>query len=260
MNTRYEKKGTEKRASIVPAKKKHLKRAIIVAGIVLGALILLCAALFALQTALQKSRPAEILDSGKAPSIEGKNYLSFYEPDYDADIFADADYLEKDRAVRYTVPKDAGGVTVVLDEYEMSELTEGGRFFLTYFDALAHGDYESYRAFFTPEYKENPNGFEKFPNDRTFPMQRVYDITVTELGKSDPNDKSFTYNGEPCVYGVYDVRYKILKNDGELRHDLAENGEVPLVFETVTLYAGTEDEVTYIQNLYRYTDIASDQK
>lgn len=28
-------------------------------------------------------------------------------------------------------------------------------------------------------------------------MQRVYDITVTELGRTDPNNTDYTYDGKP---------------------------------------------------------------
>ena len=59
------------------------------------------------------------------------------------------------------------------------------------------------------------------------------------------------------MFGVYEVRYKILKNDGELRYDLPEDGENPLVFELVSTGVGTADETTVIKAQYKYTDIST---
>ena len=89
-------------------------------------------------------------------------------------------------------------------------------------------------------------------------MQRLYDITVTELGRTDPTDTQYSYNGMPAVFGVYEVSYKILKNDGEFRHDIPSGGEVPLIFEIVTTGAGTADELTLIKDVYKYTDISGE--
>ena len=52
--------------------------------------------------------------------------------------------------------------------------------------------------------------------------------------------------------------YKILKNDGEFRHDIPSGGEVPLIFEIVTTGAGTADELTLIKDVYKYTDISGE--
>ena len=256
MNKKYQKPGVSARPSVVPEKKRHLKRAVIVVLAVFALLIALCLALYGAQKLLQDRGSQS--DKRQTPLLDGKNYINFYEPDYDANIYEDKDYLAKNRSIRYVVPGDGGSVGIVLDEYDDASLTEGQRFFKRYFKALADGDTEAYHGMFTAEYIAEPEGFETHPADREFPMQRVYDITVTELGRSDPADTSFSYNGEPAVFGVYEVRYKILKNDGELRYDLPENGENPLIFELVTTGAGTENEKTLIKNQYKYADIRSE--
>ena len=51
----------------------------------------------------------------KTPTLAGKNYINFYEPDYEADIFTDKDYLAKNRTVRYVIPGDSGSTSIVLD-------------------------------------------------------------------------------------------------------------------------------------------------
>lgn len=220
----------------------------------LGLLLLtLYAVLGAVSRNLKKTSRADF--AAASPKLGDKNYVNYYEPNYAADIFADEDYLAKDRVVRYTYGDDLTRITVVLDELSDEEMTEGGRFFKKYVDIVTHGESDAYKTLFTPEYAANPNGFEAHP-DRTFPMQRLYDVHVTELARTDADDPTYTYHKETAVFGVYEVTYKILKNDGEFRVDLAENGEIPLIFELVTTNVGTPEETTRIRDIYRTSDIA----
>ena len=244
--------GTKRRAA---SRKSALKKAVFLVVAAFAVLGILCAVLAGVQRHLQAEKTAQKDSSSGTPTLEGKNYINFYEPDYETDIFTDKDYLAKNRTIRYVVPHEGGSASVVLDEYASNELTEGQRFFVRYFEALMNGDTDAYHTFFDEAYVSNPTGFEKHPTDRIFPMQRVYDITITELGRTSPSDTSYTYNGKAAVFGVYEVRYKILKNDGELRYDLPEDGENPLVFELVSTDVGTENEKTLIKAQYKYTDI-----
>ncbi len=238
----------------VRAKKRRLKRACII----VCAVFVLCGVLLAVLAGIDRALKASPdTDEPQTPTLNGKHYINFYEPDYDADILSDSDYLAENRTLRYVIPASTGSMSLVLDEYDIADLTEGQRFFVRYFEALISGDTDTYHTFFSPEYIESP-GFETHPTDRVFPAQRIYDVTVTELGRTDPTDASYTYNGKSAVFGVYEVRYKILKNDGELRYDLPENGENPLIFELVTTDAGTENEATFIKAQYKYADIRSD--
>ncbi len=237
-------------------KKKALGRAIITVIISFVVLCIVLLALYGIRASIGKRSEA-----AKEPSnlnLEGKSYINYYTPDYSADIFEDADYLAKNRTIRYIVPTDSGEISFVLDEQEESDMTEGQRFFVRYFDSVIRGDYEAYHDMFDEAYKKNPGGFEKDPTGRAFPMQRIYDITVRELMRTDPYDDSYNYNGDPALFGVYEVSYKILKNDGEFRYDLPEGGEVPVVVELVTTGLGTDGEYTRIKDIYRYGDIAFD--
>ncbi len=230
-----------KRSSSTPAKKK-LGRVLLIVVCALAALLLLSFLLSRWYASLRSGRPE------KAPE---KNYVNFYEPDFDADIFEDEDYLKTDRHLYYT----AGGVRIVLDEYDDSELTEGQRFFVRYFDAVTHGDCDAYHAFFAPEYGKDGDEHEDDPTGRVFTMQKLYDISVTELARAVPEETSYVYQGHTVIFGVYSVSYKLLHNDGTFRVDLPENGEIPVVFELVTTDAGTPDEKTLIRHMYRYDDI-----
>ena len=125
-------------------RKNALKKgvlAVCTAFVVLG---ILCGALAGIQHALRKEKTEP---APKTPALAGKNYINFYEPDYGTDIFTDKDYLAKNRTIRYVIPHQSGNSSLVLDEYKPEELTEGQRFFVRYFDALAHGDTDAYHTF-----------------------------------------------------------------------------------------------------------------
>ncbi len=256
MNKKYTKKGYsgEKKESIVPQKKKNLKIAIIAVIVVFAVLGILCGVLYGISEWLSNGQSGENVQ--RAVNLDGKSYINYYEPDYSADIFEDEDYLEKDRFIRYIKPTANGEMSTPIGYFSSMVLTEGQRFFIEYFEKVINGDYEAYHGMFASEYLDNPDGFEKKPAERKFPMQRIYDIKVKELGRTDPGDTSYNYNGVPAVFGVYEVSYKILKNDGEFRYDLPEGGEIPLIFELVTTDAGTDNERTLIKDIYSYADIA----
>lgn len=255
-NSKKEKTIDVRHSQVVSAKKKSLKKASVIVISVIAALCLICLVLAAVNGLIKRNSNADTV-SGQL-DLSGKSYINYYEPDYETDIMTDEDYLAQNRTVKYVIPSDTGSVSIVLDEYDRNELTEGQRFFMSYFDTVISGDYEKYHEMFTDEYISSPDGFETKPADRVFPMQRLYDITVTELGRTDPTDTQYSYNGMPAVFGVYEVSYKILKNDGEFRHDIPSGGEVPLIFEIVTTGAGTADELTLIKDVYKYTDISGE--
>ena len=175
-----------------------------------------------------------------------KSFRNYYPTDFDTDIMSDEEYTSLDRQVKYT---DSSGSTYSLSDVSESSMSEGQRFFIKYFDTVISGRYEEYPDMFAESYKNDTPGFEKHV-DRVFPPQRVYNISVKEIAKTDVNDTSYTYDGKPCVFGFYEVEFMILKNDGCFRRDLPENASRPLIFETVTFDVGKETEKTYIKNLY----------
>lgn len=244
--------GSRNTVTAAKKKKRALKKGILIILSAFAVLAILCGIL-ALVLHFVRRKPETAPPVNR--DVTGKAYINYYEPDYAADIFKESAYLALDRSIRYTVQGEASSYSYVLSEHSPEALTEGGRFFLTYFDAVTHGNYEAYHGFFTDEYAADPTGFEKHPTDRVFPMQRLYDMRVTELYRTEPGDTAYIYRGEPVVYGVYEVRYKIRKNDGEFRVDLPSDAEMPLIFELMTQNAGTENELTLIRDIYRYEDI-----
>ena len=59
--------------------------------------------------------------------------------------------------------------------------------------------------------------------------QRLYDITIEYIFEKDMTDPDY---GEVTKY-VYEVSYKIMKNDGTFRNDLGSDGSRPLSLEIV---------------------------
>lgn len=153
----------------------------------------------------------------------------------------------------------SSGNSFAINDIDEGERNEAQRFFMKYFDVLKNGG-EGYSSLFTKSYKNDPRGFEK-EFDRTFPPQKVYDVTVKELLRTADGGggEKYTYEGRECDFGYYLVSYKINRNDGLFRRDLySEEIERPLVFELVTFGRGTDKEETYIKNMYTESSISKE--
>ena len=220
------------RPSVVPQKRKNLKRAIAVVVAVFAVLLVLYFVLERVDSSLKGDKAGDSAYGELNFNPEGILSVDYYEPDYSADIFSEKEYLAKNRSIRYV----DGNISIVLDEYEDDALDAGQRFFKNYFYAVAHGDYESYREMIADDYTGNPKTYGANPKGKSFPMQRLYDITVKELLVSE--DVNNTYNGETAVFGVYEVNYRIMKNDGEFRLGLPSDKVIPVIYQTATIDAG----------------------
>ena len=139
---------------------------------------------------------------------------SFAPNDPDApSIFDDPDYLSLDRSLH---------VNNGIEEYTLtdasSDLADGETaFFVRYFDALSHGASELYDSMFTNAY------YEKYLAQTDFSEQRVYDIHLTRLSDSGSGQSAY-----------FLVEYKIARNNGSFRRDIASDASRPVVFEIVS--------------------------
>lgn len=133
--------------------------------------------------------------------------FDFYEPDYEADILSDDEYLSLDRSFLYKI----GAVTTVLDGKNGSS-DRVVEFIADYINTLIMGDYESYSSFFSEKYKSNNEIPEKFT------MQRIYNITIEKLDEE--------YVEGHYIY-TYWLKYSISKNDGTLRSDMGSDASKP---------------------------------
>ncbi len=222
-------------------RKKQLLNILVIVMIIMAVLLAIAGVIDEIQ-----DRNSSVLVAQSSKDYYEKSFRSYYPVDFDADLSEDSDYMALDRLIHFT---ETSGLTFCLDDVTNENLNEGQLFWINYFDTVISGDYQEYFGFFTEEYKNNPVGFEKIP-DREFPPQRVYNINIKQIARTDPSDTQYSYKGKPCVYGFYEVSFMILKNDGCFRRDLAENSSRALIFELVTLDAGTDSQKTFIKNLY----------
>ena len=147
MDNKKEKIGysPEKKKEIVDGKKRNLKKAIIIVVIIFAVLGIFCGILYGISEWLSNEKE----NTEKPLNLDGKSYINYYEPDYSADIFEDKDYLAKNRSIKYIIPSDNSEMSIVLDEYDYIELTEGQKFFTDYFYAVTHGDTKAYGGMLT---------------------------------------------------------------------------------------------------------------
>ncbi len=242
---------TEQSKKELAARKKAVKKVILITFIALAVLIAVYLITGFAANSLKKQRT----EKEKAPMTEEdyltKSFRSYYPVDYDADLSAESDYMSLNRLIMYKSPE---GSIYAIDELDAKFLNEGHRFFKKYFDIVIGGKTELYPSLFSKEYRKKPTGFETNP-ERDFDPQRVYDILITEIARTGIDNSSYKYNGQNCIYGFYKVEFKIYKNSGLFRRDLEEDSVRPLIFELVTLNASTPDEQTFIKDMYSENSI-----
>lgn len=177
-----------------------------------------------------------------------------YAPNFEEDVTKVEDYMKKNTFVMYKYPD--GNTYALEDEKIPKELIDDGmKFFINYFDLLKKGNYKDYPELFTDTYKKELYGFEQDVN-RVFPPQKVYDIEVSPLLLTEGDGNDYAYENCDCEFGIYEVTYRILRNDGYFRADLYdENIARPLIFELVTFNEGENKGKTLIKNVYTKSSI-----
>ncbi len=149
----------------------------------------------------------------------------FEQIDFDADIELDEDYQNELLYMTYT---DSEVLAVTITDGDFAEYDENLVFFNDYFTCLRKGEYERYDTFFTKSYFED--------NEHTdlefgFTKQRIYDIFITKTSKG--------YEEDGNVYRTYEVKYKIMKNDGTFRNDIGSDETRAQYITLVTNENGT---------------------
>ena len=223
-------------------KKYYLKKACVIILVILAALAVIFAASKMLSDAV-------VPQNSFIEQIE-EVYPTYtpFPAEWDADLSEDSDYLALDTNIMYGAG-DSGSL-YSLSDFFTANAHEGQEFFLEYFGILRRGDYEKYPDLFADSYKKIPaeKRFEK-DTGRVFPPQRVYDITVREIGRYYDEEKN-------VIYGVYSVDYKIDRNSGLFRNDIGYSSELgtdtsrPLYFQLITENPYTENSETKISNMY----------
>ncbi len=148
-----------------------------------------------------------------------------YPINYDIDVTADEEYMGLDRYIHFS----RNGEEFLLEQTE--DHTVDQKFFMRYFDTVINGRYEEYNAMFTDKYYETTEPYVRFT------PQMVYDIHIEKLNE--------TYSGGKTTY-VYNVSYRIFKNNGTFRNDIGSDSSKTLYFELVEKNGEVKiDRVTY---------------
>ena len=163
---------------------KRKRRLAVIAAVIAALLVVVTAAYFIL---------------GNIAGGEKDYGYKFYEPDWDADIMLDQDYLERGWYMTYT--NEYGESVMILDDDYLRHGI-GVELLSYYFAAVQSGDSDTYNSLFGDEYIK-ANG-----KHEPFTPQRIYDIRVRLLGSEQISDE-----GEATRYS-YEVQFKIMKNDG----------------------------------------------
>ncbi len=182
--------------------KKAKKTAIVVIVSVLVAFICLYVAAYALAERLAKD------EEYAAPTF------SFYEADYDLDIFSLKEYLDLDRQFYFTDP--ATGRTTGIPDMDTSSLGEYSAPVDTVFEYLncaINGDADGLNALFSENYLSE-NG-----KKADFTMQQLYNISVTA-----ESSETKTENGVGVKSYTFSVEYTIRMNNGTFRNDVGSSG------------------------------------
>ncbi len=132
----------------------------------------------------------------------------FYPSDYELDVEADEGYMELDRYIHIRNGSEEYAIT---DE-NYAALGEDIELFHRYFQAAIYADVETYNSLFTENYYKTTKPYEFFA------PQMIYGILLEKLSENDNG----TY--------VYDVTYKIYKNDGTFRNDIGSDAAKTLIF------------------------------
>ena len=204
----------------VEAKKKKKRRLIIVLVVVT-----LLAALSWVLTAFPDLFAGKKKDPSVGTMYSDRNisYL-FYESDYELDPTEDEEYMGLDRQLWYKNGNLAVGGE--LEESAWVDYNDAVAFFARYFRTAIAGDAETYNTFFTDRYYRDAKPYERFA------PQMIYDIHVEQLSE--------TVNSDGSTVWMFNVEYKIHRNDGTFRNDIPSDGSKKLLF---TLIGGASGEV-----------------
>ena len=190
---------------ILQARKKKLKKAIIIMIEVFASLCALLLILYGVTAYL-----------GKDDSLSALNSDQFFTPDYSEDITKDELYQSKIRNVYYL----EFGTGEMITEANLDSLPDSAQFFYKYFNIVISGEYNEYKTLFTQEYLKRKTIPDKFTK------QKIYDIEVNLYDR-----QNIDKDGKSIIVDTFIVKYKIKDNNGTFRNDVGSNTTVPLVFQ-----------------------------
>lgn len=210
----------EKKIKTAEEKRAFAKKAIIRTAAVIYVLLCLLLAVYSVTGIVEwKLEKDTVLEKPKAQSGV------FFDADFNADISKDEDYQKELLYITYT---DSDVLKTTITEGNFEEYDKNLVFFNEYFTCLCEGDFERYDTFFTKSYFDEN---EHTDLELGFTKQRIYDIFITKTSSG------YEENGN--TYRTYEVKYKIMKNDGTFRNDIGSDEQRPQYITLVTSENGT---------------------
>lgn len=186
------------------------KRKKIIAVILLSTFILLLVTAILYKSGIL----SRLFASNKIPELPP---VFLYEADFSENIFDDAEYICLDRRVEYI---EGAEDHCIENKNDCKSLPAAATFFYNFFDNLINGRCEKISNLFTSEYKK-ANG-----DIKPFTMQKIYDITVRRIYS---DSEAVVPSG--CIRYTFEVRYKIRKNNGTFRSNIASDCTRPQIYE-----------------------------
>ncbi len=135
---------------------------------------------------------------------------SFYEPDYEENIFDDENYMSLINAgiIEYD---DGSSMRTSITQEDAYSYGQGVGLISDMLHTVINGDNEKYNSYFSEKYFKNnePKG--------AFTMQKIYDAQIKYFSSKTVEENGKTYNRY-----VYELTYLIYENDGTYRKDIGD--------------------------------------
>lgn len=150
------------------------------------------------------------------PEVSLKGDVFLYTPNFNSDIMNEEEYVSLDRTIRFA---DGTVIYDIASDGWVNAANDCQSFLVEYIKALVAGDGEKLQSMYSEEVVKKIN----IPNIIT--EQRIYDCLFTHISAQEVKE-----NGERFFRYEVRVEYKIMRNDGTFRSDLASDSIKPQIF------------------------------
>ncbi len=184
------------------ADKKKTKKILIISLI---AIVVLLLVLYLLTLIIPK-----IYQSVQPTETELIADYSFYEADYNQNIFEDEYYMSliKDGVVEYD---DGASMITTVTQEDAYSYGQGVGVLTDMIYSAIDGDTDKYNSYFSSKY------FETNEPKPSFTMQKIYDVRIKYFSAKTVEEDGKTYNRY-----VYELSYTIYENNGTFRNDMGD--------------------------------------
>ena len=150
----------------------------------------------------------------KKESDETEIDYNFYPVDYEENIFDDPKYVELTTGQFIMYTDSTTNVSLGITQDNAKEQGSEVKFLVDMIYDIIYGDAEAYNSRFSSKYYET-----HLPKEN-FTMQKIYDVRITFVSKSDEME-----NNDDYTKSQYCVEYKIYENNGSFRRDIGSGSK-----------------------------------